>query len=116
MSQPKVTKTVAEFARKGLLYASPVVLKAFRDWRDHLPSEGNTTRADALRYERFVKAMRRDLGVSNWMLDDGDLARAVLADFDEVFPEEDVVQARPPEYPEEEPRVARSSREMRPGR
>jgi hypothetical protein len=85
--QRRIVKLIPDFFKKGLLYASPDLLKAYREWRDALPErEDEFTRADALRYENFIKAMRADLGVSNFGLQDGDLARTVLRDFDQEYP------------------------------
>jgi hypothetical protein len=56
-------------------------------WRDALPQNDDwsqeQTKAMMLKYEAFVKAMRKDLGVSNWGLAEGDLGRAVNSDWQE---------------------------------
>lgn len=88
MPQRKRDRVIVDFMRGALLYASPAVLGAFRAWRDQLPPEDADwtpaeTVANALSFENFVKAMRKDLGVSNWLLEEGDLSRAVLHDFDQ---------------------------------
>lgn len=51
--------------------------------------------------------MRKDLGLSNFMLAEGDLGRAVLKDWDQVFGSDPGV-VEPPE-PAEEPRVSRAA-------
>jgi hypothetical protein len=84
----KRDKIILDFLRKSLVYASPKTLETFREWRYALPDvepwpEG-AIKANSLRYEKFIKAMRRDLGISNWMLQEGDLSRTVLSDFDEL--------------------------------
>lgn len=80
-------KLVLDFMRKGLMYASPGTLKAFRTWQSKLPTTEQWAREDfrpnSLRYEEFVKAMRKDLGISNWNLGDGDLARLGINDYDD---------------------------------
>lgn len=93
MSDRKTQKVIVDFMRKALIYASPRTLKAYREWRLNLeglpPNSEDWPRhislRNALLYESFVRAMRRDLGVSNWLLEEGDLARAVLNDFDEYY-------------------------------
>jgi hypothetical protein len=82
----KRDKVVLDFIHKSLIYASPATLKTFRTWRKDLSdsNEPAAIRANALRYEVFIKAMRKDLGISNWMLQEGDLARTVLNDFDDL--------------------------------
>jgi hypothetical protein len=77
------------FLRKSLLYASPETLEAFRAWRVGLPVVDRewTPREEyenSLLYEAFVKAMRSDLGISNWNLQDGDLARTIRPEFDDL--------------------------------
>ncbi|HEU4706850.1 MAG TPA: hypothetical protein VFS64_06675 [Solirubrobacterales bacterium] len=85
----KRLKLVDEFLKKSLVYASPATLKAYRSWFTQLPKHEKWSkeefRPSALRYEVFVKAMRKDLGISNWGLQDGDLARMRIHDFDD-FP------------------------------
>lgn len=61
------------FMRKSLVYSSPAVLKAFRDWRQGLSDEDDPppaiAAANMLRYEVMVKAMRRTSAraTSGWM-------------------------------------------------
>lgn len=80
-------KLVKDFLEKSLMYASPATLKAYRVWHTQLPGEEEwpreAFRPNSLRYEAFVKAMRKDLGIRNWGLQDGDLARMRINDFDE---------------------------------
>jgi hypothetical protein len=82
----KREKVVLDFLRKCLVYASPRTMSAFREWRANLPDHDDWSPAETvsndLRYEEFVKAMRRDLGISNWLLQEGDLSRTVQSDFD----------------------------------
>jgi len=85
----KRAKLLLDFMRKSLMYASPKTLKAFREWFAGLPEdEGDwppeEVKANTLRYEVFVKAMRKDLGISSWGLNDGDLARLGISDYDEL--------------------------------
>ncbi len=108
MTNRKLEKVMTEYARKSLIYASPAVLSAWREWRDNLPDDDSpqhVQRANALRYEAFVKAMRKDLGVSNWMLEPGDLGRAAIRDWDEYYGDGEPESLAPPE-PDEEPRVS----------
>jgi hypothetical protein len=83
----KREKIILDFQRKCLLYSSAGTLKAFRTWLRALPDGDedwppDVARENTLRFEAFVKEMRRDLGISNWQLQDGDLARTVLSDFE----------------------------------
>lgn len=95
MTERKTTKVAAGFMRRALIYASPNTLKSFRDWRTFLqglpPNTDDWPKhlalQNALLYEAFVRAMRKDLGVSNLTLNDGDLARSALNDFDEHYAE-----------------------------
>lgn len=78
---------IANFMRKTLLYASAGTFKAHRTWRANLPPEdedwtGEQFRENSNRYENLVKAMRKDLGISNWGLGAGDLARMGILDYD----------------------------------
>lgn len=90
INERKREKVIIDFQRKCLIYSSAATLKAFRTWYRELPVRSNGEWSDQetvennLRYEAFIKAMRRDLGISNWNLQDGDLARTVLSDFDEI--------------------------------
>lgn len=106
MTDRKRDKVLVDFMRKSIVYASPSTLKAFRDWRVGLPEEDSEiAAADMLRYEIFVKAMRKDVGTSNFSLDEGDLLRVVLNDYDEVF------DPAPAELapPDGEPKVMRAT-------
>ncbi len=106
-------KMIAEFLRKAVVYAGPGVISAFRDWRDNLPGEAGSRaddRASMLRFEGVIKAMRKDVGISNWMLQEGDLLRVALTDFDVEYPKELVDALNPPE-PDEEPRVSETKAE-----
>lgn len=108
MSPRKVEKVMTEYTRRALMYASPAVLKAWREWRDFVVEDDaprHLHRENALRYEAFVKAMRKDLGVSNWMLEEGDLGRAAVNNWDEHFGDGTPEPLTPPE-PDEEPRVS----------
>lgn len=90
MSARKREKVILDFQRKCLLYSSAATLKKFRAWHRGLPGRPDGDWSDQetvennLRYEAFIKAMRKDIGISNWNLQDGDLARTVLSDFDEI--------------------------------
>lgn len=110
MTDRKREKVLVGFMRKALVYASPGTLHAFRQWRAGIEQlEHEESRpvqlANALRYEAFVRAMRADLGVSNRGLSDGDLARAVLTDFDEYYFGSG---PSPLQAPEVEPRAGRA--------
>ena len=93
MPERKREKVITGFIRKGLIYSSPRTLKAFRDWRASLagmPPDADDwplhlSHQNMLLYEAFVKSMRKDLGVSNWLLQDGDLGRAMNSDWDDHF-------------------------------
>jgi hypothetical protein len=93
MTDRKLSKVSEDFMRKALIYASPKTLKAFREWRGGLqgmpPNSEDWPKHLALRnallYETFVRAMRKDLGVSNFSLQEGDLSRSVLNDFDQHY-------------------------------
>jgi hypothetical protein len=102
MTARKSEKVATDFVRKALIYASPRTLKAFREWRHNLiglpPNTDDWPKHLALRnallYEAFVRSMRKDLGVSNFTLQEGDLARSVLNDFDEHYAEVLIEAAR----------------------
>ncbi len=87
MLEDKREELLNEFLRKSLVYASATTLKAYRGWFTQLPDTEEWTkeeiRQNSLRYEAFVKAMRKDLGIGNWGLNDGDLARLRIHDFDD---------------------------------
>jgi hypothetical protein len=100
MTDRRREKMIIGFVRKSLLYAGPGTLKAFHQWKIAIPEQDaprHEWRANAMRYEAFIKAMRKDLGVSNWMLDDGDLGRVAVYDFDEYFGGDDPDALVPPE-------------------
>lgn len=109
MTDRKREKMILGFMRKSLVYSSPAVLKAFRDWRQGLSDEDDPppaiAAANMLRYEVMVKAMRKDLGTSNFGMDEGDLLRAALTDFDEY------AASGALEPPEGEPTVSSTTRD-----
>lgn len=80
-------EVMRDFMRKSLVYASARTIKAFSEWSEKLPGDDEEDpalwKASTLRYEAFVKAMRGDLGISNWRLQDGDLIRIGVEDFDD---------------------------------
>lgn len=56
------------FMRKGLVYASAATVRSFHEWSTQAPDGDGADaewRASVLRYEKFVKDMRRDLGIGN---------------------------------------------------
>lgn len=85
----QMEKLVLGFFRKGIVYAGPSVLEAYRVWRDQIHDDDTTSqaelRASMLRFERLLLAMRSDLGMSNKGLKEGDLLRVVLNDYDTTF-------------------------------
>ncbi len=113
----KQEKVILDFMRRSLVYASPSVLRALRVWRDALPQNENwsheQTKAMMLKYEAFVKAMRKDLGVSNWGLAEGDLGRAVNSDWDEYFAGSDPALPPEPDGTSPEEQIRASERERR---
>lgn len=74
MPERKRAKLVKDFMERSLVYASPATIKAYLTWFTQLPSDEEwpkeAFRPNSLRYEAFVKAMRKDLGISNWGLQD----------------------------------------------
>lgn len=87
VSEEQRDEVMLEFLRKSLVYASAKTIKAFTAWSSQVPYDeepgSQAWRASSLRYEAFVKAMRSDLGISNWNLQEGDLIRIGIDDFDE---------------------------------
>jgi hypothetical protein len=79
-------EVMVEFMRKSLVYASSKTIKAFSDWAEKIPDDEEEDlqlwRASSLRYEAFVKAMRADLGISNRRLQEGDLIRIGVEDWE----------------------------------
>lgn len=88
-----------------LVYAGPDVIKAFTLWSKTLPADEEAPRlewrASHIRFEALVRAMRKDLGTSNFGLAEEDLLRAVIDDWD-VYSRGEVGE---PGAPEGEPRV-----------
>jgi hypothetical protein len=87
ISEESRNEVMLEFMRKSLVYASANTVKAFNEWSEQMPDGDQEDlklwKASSLRYEAFVKAMRSDLGISNWNLQDGDLIRIGIDDFDD---------------------------------
>jgi uncharacterized membrane protein len=86
VAQEEQNDVMLEFMQKSLLYASAKTIKAFSTWSTQMPDEEETDlmawRASSLRYEGFVRAMRDDLGIDNRSLQEGDLIRIGVDDFD----------------------------------
>jgi len=87
-AQEKRNDVMLDFMQKSLVYASAKTIKAFTAWSAQVPNEKETDpkvwRASSLRYEGFVKAMRSDLGIGNRSLQEGDLIRIAVDDFDDL--------------------------------
>ncbi len=87
VGQEERNDLMLEFMRKSLVYASPKTIKAFNEWSEKMPDreeeDSSAWKASSLRYEAFVKAMRGDLGIGNWNLQEGDLIRIGIEDFDD---------------------------------
>jgi hypothetical protein len=106
-TQQAVRKTILQFRRRMLVYAGPGVVQAFTTWSKQVPEDEASEsewRLNHLRFEALVKAMRHDLGISSFGLSDGDLARAVIDDWDRYGISENNGQIAVPET-NEGPRV-----------
>jgi hypothetical protein len=77
LKSDRVYNSIVDFNRDVLLWGSPSVIRAFLDYR----VESNVTGPLVLvKMDRMLRAIRKDLGLSNWRLQQGDLVKLCLQD------------------------------------
>jgi hypothetical protein len=77
LKSERTDSTIVEFNRNVLLWGSPTVIRAFLAFR----SQGGTTNPFVLgQMDKLLGAIRKDLGLSNWRLQKGDLVKLFLKD------------------------------------
>lgn len=82
-SSDEVIKRLRDWQRKLILFAGPKTIVAFVDWMRDLKN-GNPTVKSFVLMDRFFKALRSDLGVSNRGLEEAIFAHLLLQNGDLV--------------------------------
>lgn len=72
-----VVKQLMEWQRKLILFSSPKTIQAYAAWMTNVKNQDLTIRTLML-METFFKALRADLGISNFGLRDGDFTHLFL--------------------------------------
>jgi hypothetical protein len=72
-----IVRRLTEWHRNLILFAGPKTIRAYVQWFSNLKS-GHHTLQTVVLMEKFYKALRSDLGISNWRLRDGELAELIL--------------------------------------
>ncbi len=92
LNESDILNTLFNFYKKYVLYASPEVINTYSDYFQYLYklNELNSkidTKTHIQKLTRVIKAMRKDLGLTNKNLgNDGEMIfRALFTDFDEIF-------------------------------
>jgi hypothetical protein len=70
-----------KFNRDVLLWGSPNVIRAFLDYRGE---DGTATPLALVKMDKLLGAIRKDLGLSNWRLQKGDLVKILVRDPSEL--------------------------------
>jgi hypothetical protein len=73
----RVVKQLAEWQWRLILFAGPGTIRSFVAWMSHLKSDVPRIKTILL-MEAFFKSLRKDLGISNLGLRDGDFAHLIL--------------------------------------
>lgn len=76
-ADPDLEKLFREFSRKLVLWGGPQVLEAFAQWKEFM-AEGNINAESIFKTERFLDAIRADLGHSNFGVRAGWFARLFM--------------------------------------
>lgn len=80
LNSERIYNSLVEFNRDVLLWASPSVVRAFLNFR----VEGNKPNPFGLvEMDKMLRAIRKDLGLSNWRLQQGDLVKLFFKDPEE---------------------------------
>jgi len=90
---PDAVDAIRLFHRKVLLWGHADVVKSFVAWRNTLPEDPDEiderTPAENmpmfLAAESFIRSLRKDMGISNRGLEEGDLLRVWVNDFDDHY-------------------------------
>jgi hypothetical protein len=80
-TQQDVQKAFRSFTEKLLIWGGPAAIKAWSAFRLHT-WEKDRAREGFLKFEAFIKAVRKELGNTNMPLADGDLLRTFINDVD----------------------------------
>lgn len=76
-------KSISQFQERMFLWASPNVIQCWLNCR--VQAEGQTSARDSLLlWDGLIRAMRKDLGQSNYRLKKGDLVKMMLKDPTEI--------------------------------
>ena len=86
MNEAQLVKAFSNFTEKLIIWGDSAVIKAWEEFRTHKWEDGNNqvARAGFVKFEAFVKALRKDLGNDNKNLKDGDLLRLFINDFEKL--------------------------------
>lgn len=85
IKENEMIKAFTKFTEKLIIWGGSEVIKTWEEFRLH-PWEGadnNTAIEGFMKFEKFVFALRKDLGNENSNLEDGDLLKMFINDFDE---------------------------------
>ncbi len=86
MNDHQLPKAFLDFTEKLIIWGDSAVIKAWEEFRIHSWKDNDQATAleGFVKFERFIKALRKDLGNDNKNLKDGDLLRLFINDFDAV--------------------------------
>ncbi len=85
MKEAEIVKAFTKFTEKLIIWGGSEVIKAWQEFRTHSweDSDKNQGIKGFMIFEKFVLALRKDLGNENKQLEDGDLLKMFINDFDE---------------------------------
>jgi hypothetical protein len=78
---PDIVTRLFELNRDAILWSSPSVIKALLELKT---PQGNSPGSIMLRMDNLLRAIRRDIGLSNWALPRGQLVKMFLRNPDEL--------------------------------
>ena len=85
MEETEMIKAFTGFTEKLIIWGGSEVIKAWEEFRAHPwgNEDKDLAREGFMKFEKFVLTLRKDLGNENSNLEDGDLLRMFITDFDD---------------------------------
>jgi hypothetical protein len=84
LAEAEAAEFFKDLTTKLVLYGPPVIIREWNQFRMHGVSEDTSDPTSLLNYEKLLLLMRRDLGHDDSSLEEGDLLRVYVNDFDEM--------------------------------
>ena len=74
----EMIKQMRQFAANLILFGSPILIQTYNDFMRYVSSGQKNTLEIARHFDKLIKEMRSDLGLSNWALEEFDVLQPFL--------------------------------------